>query len=133
MNIDKCKESDDMVNNPLHYELERLEPYPIKTKEELREIRERNYDIWFERFVKKEDLVKRIEISNKQGYTGYVLDVDNYRDRRDKKMVMDPLFIKKLQAYLQDYKISIDEKVIEGRLFGITTKRSYYKVKISWA
>ena len=47
----------------------------MKTKEELKEIRERNYDIWFKRFVKKEDLVKRIEISNEQGYTGYVLDV----------------------------------------------------------
>ena len=105
----------------------------MKTKEELKEIRERNYDAWFKRFVKKEDLVKRIEISNEQGYTGYVLDVDNYRDRRDKKMVMDPLFIKKLQAYLQDYKVSVDEGVTERMVFGITTKRSYYKLKISWA
>lgn len=131
MNIDKCKESDDMVNNQLHYELERLEPYPIKTKEELREIRERNYDIWFERFVKKKDLVKQIEISNGQGYKGYVLDIHEC-DSRDKRMAMDPLFIKKLQTYLHDYKVSVDEGVKEGMLFGIKTKRSYYKVKISW-
>ena len=105
----------------------------MKTKEELREIRERNYDIWFKRFVKKKNLVKQIEISNEKGYKGYVLDVHDYSDSRDKKMIMDPLFIKKLQTYLHDYKVSIDEGVIEGRLFGITTKRSYYKVKISWA
>ena len=105
----------------------------MKTKEELREIRERNYDAWFERFVKKKDLVKQIELSNEKGYEGYVLNVDDYSDDRDKRMAMDPLFIKKLQIYLHDYKVSIDEGVIEGRLFGITTKRSYYKIKISWA
>ena len=71
----------------------------MKTKEELKEIRERSYDIWFKRFVKKKDLVKQIEISNEKGYTGYVLNVHDYCDDRDKRMVMDPLFIKKLQTY----------------------------------
>lgn len=104
----------------------------MKTKEELKEIRELNYDIWFKRFVKKKDLVKRIEISNKQGYTAFVLNVHDYRDIRDKRMIMDPLFIKKLQTYLPDYKVSIDEGVIEGMLFGIESKRSYYKINISW-
>lgn len=105
----------------------------MKTKEELKEIRERNYDIWFKRFLKKEDLVKKIEVANEQGYMAYVIDVKNYHDRRDKKMIMDPLFIEKLQTYLQDYKVYVDKGVIEGRMFGITTKRSYYKIKISWA
>ena len=105
----------------------------MKTKEELKEIRERNYDIWFKRFVKKKDLVKQIEILNEQGYKSYILNVHDYSDSRDKRMVMDPLFIKKLQTYLHDYKVSIDEGVIEGGLFGNTTKRSYYKIKISWA
>lgn len=31
----------------------------MKTKEELREIRERNYDIWFKRFVKKKILLSK--------------------------------------------------------------------------
>ena len=105
----------------------------MKTKEELKEIRERNHDIWFKRFVKEEDLVKKIEIANEQGYTAYVLNVHDYRDSRDKRMIMDPLFIKKLQTYLHGYKVSVDEGVIEGTLFEIKTKRSYYKVKISWA
>ena len=105
----------------------------MKTKEELKDIRERNYDIWFKRFVKKKDLVKQIEILNEQGYKSYILNVHDYRDYRDKRMLMDPLFIKKLQAYLQDYKVSVDKGIIEGMLFGVKTERSYYKVKISWA
>lgn len=133
MNIDDSNGMADMVKNPSHYELEGLEPYPMKTKEELREIRERNYDTWFKRFVKKQDLVKRIEVSNEQGYMAYVLNVHDYRDRRDKRMAMDPLFIKKLQTYLHGYKVSVDEGVTERMVFGITTKRSYYKIKISWA
>ena len=105
----------------------------MKSVEELKEIRERNYDAWFKRFVKKKDLVKQIEISNEQGYKSYTLNVHDYHDSRDKRMVMDPLFIKKLQTYIHGYKVSVDEGVIEGMLFGIKTKRSYYKIKISWA
>lgn len=29
-------------------------------------------------------------------------------------MAMDPLFIKKLQTYLHDYKVSVDERVESG-------------------
>ena len=105
----------------------------MKTKEELKEIREQNYDIWFKRFVKKEDLVKKIEVANEQGYKEWVIDANSYRDSRDNRMIMDPLFIEKLQTYLQDYKVSVDERVIEGTLLGVKIKRSYYKVKISWA
>ena len=105
----------------------------MKTKEELKEIRERNYDIWFKRFLKKEDLVKKIEVANEQGYKAYVIDVKNYHDSRDNRMIIDPLFIEKLQTYLQDYKVYVDKGVIEGRLFGVKTKRYYYKINISWA
>ena len=55
----------------------------MKTKEELKEIREQNYDIWFKRFVKKEDLVKKIEVANEQGYKEWVIDANSYRDSRD--------------------------------------------------
>ena len=104
----------------------------MKSVEELKEIRERNYDTWFKRFVKKKDLIKQIEIANEQGYKTYVLNVHDYRDSRDKRMIMDPLFIEKLQTYLHDYKVCVDEGVIEGMIFGMRTKRSYYKIKISW-
>ena len=41
-------------------------------KEKLKQERDVAYDIWFERWCKKNNLEKKIEIANKQGYTSYM-------------------------------------------------------------
>ena len=104
----------------------------MKSKEELNEIREKNYRKWFERFFKAKQIEKNIEISNEKGFTTYTINPENYIDDRDKMMIRSEMFVSLLKEKLPGFNVFVVEGTVPYTILGIELQRSYYKVKISW-
>lgn len=93
-------------------------------REELKQEREAAYEVWFERWYNKNELEKKIEIANKQGYTSYVINYPNNRSR-DYRMMSNQKFLTKLSQKLKLKAVEKEEK----NIFGTTFKKVVY---ISW-
>lgn len=94
--------------------------------ENLRQEREKAFDVWFDRWWAREDLEHQIKISNYQGYTGYILVLDNYSEYEQIRMSKDR-FLLKLQEMLPNFRV--EYKYSKNFL----TKREYiYGIRIKW-
>lgn len=93
-------------------------------KEKLKQERDVAYDIWFERWYNKNNLEKKIEIANKQGYTSYVVKYPNNQSR-DYHMMSNQHFLTKLSQKLNLKAVEKENK----NIFGTTFKKVVY---ISW-
>ena len=94
---------------------------------ELEKTRLKNYKVWFERFIKKENLDREIEISNEKGFTGYSIPLNGLSER-DKRMAQQETFINLLEKRYIGLKIK--REVETTYIFNI--KRTEESVLISW-
>lgn len=94
--------------------------------EKLRQEREKAFDVWFDRWWKREDVEQKIKISNYQGYTGYILVLDDYSKYEQSRMYKDR-FLLKLQEMLPNFRV--EYKCSKS----ILTKREYiHGITINW-
>lgn len=93
--------------------------------EKLRQDREKAFDIWFEKWWKKEGLEKKIEKSNKKGYTSLVVALRDY-DFDEQIWMRKHIFLSKLQDMLPDFGIDFD---YAKNVFG---SDYLYGIRINW-
>ena len=93
----------------------------------LKKEREEAYDVWFDRWWKRNNLVHEIKIANAQGYTGYTIALSNYSDD-DKHRMSNERFKKKLQEKIPGIKTKF-----EYRTHILTKNEFLYGVTVIWA
>lgn len=94
--------------------------------EKLRQDREKAFDIWFEKWWKREDLESKIKKANLMGYKGYVVPMSDYEANEQIWMIKDA-FLLKLQDMLPDFRV--EYKYAKD----IFTKNDYlYGIRIEW-
>lgn len=94
--------------------------------EKLKQDREKAFDIWFEKWRKKEGLEKKIEKANQEGFTGLVVAFNNYNED-EQRWMRKPAFLSKLQDMLPGF--GVDFKYVKR----ILTNSDYlYGIDIDW-
>ena len=94
--------------------------------ENLRQEREKAFDIWFEKWWKKEDLESKIKKANLKGQRSYCVRMDDYG--ADERIWMrKQAFLLKLQDMLPDFRVEFRHAK------DIFTKNDYlYGIGIEW-
>lgn len=94
--------------------------------EKLRQDREKAFDIWFEKWWKKEKLESKIKKANLMGHRGYVVTMSDY-EANEQIWIRKEEFLSKLQDMLPDF--CVKYKYAKN----IFTKNDYlYGIKIGW-
>lgn len=94
--------------------------------DKLKQEREQAYDVWFERWWARGDLEHQIKIFNFQGYTSYILILDNYDKHNQARMSKDR-FLLKLQEMLPGFEVEF-----RYRTNWLTKKDYLYGIRVSW-
>lgn len=103
-------------------------------KYEMLKQREENYKKWFERWIKKYDLKKQIEVANNKNYVVLSIQTHAVEDKRDKIMMADDKFISMLEEEFPDFKITREKKIRDRYLLGNKIgKLEINKVYIDWS
>lgn len=94
--------------------------------EKLRQDREQAFDIWFEKWWKREKLESKIKKANLTGYRGYVVIMSDYEANEQIWMCKEK-FLRKLQDMLPDFRV--EYKYAKN----IFTKNEFiYGIRIEW-
>lgn len=94
--------------------------------EKLREDREKAFDIWFEKWWKKEELESKIKKANLKGYRGYVVRMDGYEEKELIWMRKEE-FLLRLKDMLPDFRVEYKYSK------NILTKNDFlYGIMIEW-
>lgn len=94
--------------------------------EKLRQDREKAFDIWFEKWWKKEKLESKIKKANLKGYRGYVVTMSDY-EANEQIWMRKEEFLRKLQDMLPDFRV--EYKYAKN----ILTKNDFlYGIRIEW-
>lgn len=94
--------------------------------ENLRKDREKAFDIWFEKWWKREDLESKIKKANLMGYRGYVVTMSDY-EANEQIWMCKEAFLLKLQDMLPDFRV--EYKYAKN----ILTKNDFlYGIRIEW-
>lgn len=80
--------------------------------ENLRKDREKAFDIWFEKWWKREDLESKIKKANLMGYRGYVVTMSDY-EANEQIWMCKEAFLLKLQDMLPDFRVA---KIYIGKM-----------------
>ena len=94
--------------------------------EKLRKDREKAFDIWFEKWWKKEKLESKIKKANLKGYRGYVVKMSDY-EANEQIWMRKEEFLRKLQDMLPDFRV---EYKYAKNMF--TKNDILYGIKIEW-
>ena len=94
--------------------------------EKLRQDREKAFDIWFEKWWKKEKLESKIKKANLKGHRDYVVRMDDY-EAKERIWMRKEEFLLKLQDMLPDFRV--EYKYAKN----IFTKNDFlYGIRIEW-
>lgn len=99
--------------------------------ETLRTVQHDSYETWFNRWIKYKNLPKVFEISAKQGYSAYSIDVNNSDDYL-KRRLNDDRLLKLLNGKFPGIKIERKRGSAIKRVFGISHKVEYNRIIFSW-
>lgn len=94
--------------------------------EKLRQDREKAFDIWFEKWWKKEKLESKIKKANLKGYRGYVVKMSDY-EANEQIWMRKEEFLRKLQDMLPDFRVGYK---YAKNMF--TKNDILYGIKIEW-
>ena len=84
--------------------------------EKLNAEREKAFCVWFERWYKKKNIEKEIEIANNEGYTGYKISLSNETER-DAFQIRQEMFIPLLKEKLTGFTVKKTTKRYKNFLF----------------
>lgn len=94
--------------------------------ENLRQDREKAFDIWFEKWWEKEKLESKIKKANLKGYRSYVVTMSDY-EADELIWIRKEEFLLKLQDMLPDFRV--EYKYAKN----IFTKNDFlYGIRIEW-
>ena len=94
--------------------------------EKLRQDREKAFDIWFEKWWKKEKLESKIKKANLKGYRGYVVTMSDYEEK-ELIWMRKEAFLLRLKDMLPDFRV--EYKYAKN----IFTKNEFlYGIRIEW-
>ncbi|MGX6962445.1 hypothetical protein [Vagococcus xieshaowenii] len=101
--------------------------------EELNQLKNESFDVWFERWFEKMNLQERLKVSAKQGYSGYMIDVDSRysNDEYAQRRLRDKRTVKKLESKLPGVNIRV-ETVRRYKLFGRDVVRNIHEIHFEW-
>lgn len=97
----------------------------------LRSVQHESFEIWFNRWIKHQDLPKLFEIAAKRGYSAYSIDV-NRSDDYLKRRLNDNRMFKFLNKEFPGIKIEREQGSFVKSFFGVRHKVEYNRIIFSW-
>ena len=94
--------------------------------DKLKKEREQAFDIWFEKWWKREKLESKIKKANLKGYRGYVVTMSDY-EANEQIWMRKEEFLLKVQDMLPDFRV---EYKYAKNIF--TKKDFLYGIRIEW-
>lgn len=100
--------------------------------DEVQQLSLESHSKWFDRFFRKYDLLHKIKISAKEGYTSYLINVFSVKDEYIQRRLEDERTLKALRELLGDgftveYECHYSRNIFTGDKY-VTDK----KIRITW-